>query len=166
MIPHEYHNALDALPSFVAMDSVRWVCGSAELRPLLQARLSSNNETSIERKSVVWVEPQVGEGVPEAGERLIVIASLPLMRLVPERRGWGDAPMGGWRVKKMLRRAGWGISAEYRFHTLTSILLNTLAGRMGQTARADRWRFAARLRYIGRPPLPGTLALTVWNPRS
>ncbi|MGB1249178.1 MAG: hypothetical protein ACPG8W_00985 [Candidatus Promineifilaceae bacterium] len=165
MVPHEYVNALDALPSFVDMTQVGWVCKSAELHTLMATRFPNASQS----RHLVWMEPQEGERPPFACEKLVVIAALPLMRLIPERRGWRDAPVGAWRLRRLLRRHGWRISAEYRFHTCTSILLNMLAQQLeqkGQPARADRWQFAGRLRYVSQFPIPSTLALMVCDPQT
>ncbi len=169
MIPYEYVNALDALPSFSPMMQLRWRCSVDELRSLLNERVPN----VAQAPNLVWVEPQVGESLPidPSLERLIVIASCPLMRLIPERREWQDAPLGMARgglrrLNGELSQAGWQLEHAFRFHTLSSIGLNLLGqqmARVGQPARADRWQMKARLHYVGKPPMPGSLGLLVFD---
>lgn len=161
---HEYTNALDALPSFVAMDALQTVCAVPEVVSVLAVRLPP----TLSPRHLVWVEPQVGEAVPRLDgiERVVVIAARPLARILPERKVWGDAPLGMqvgglWRLRRELRKSGWGISAEYRFHTLQSILYNTISQRHPQPAKADRWHFAARAAYITQRPTVATLSLWI-----
>lgn len=166
MIPHDYLNALDALPSFVQMDKLAWVCNSAEFHPTLYSRLPATEAPRF----LLWVEPQISEPLPTLDniERLVVIASQPLACILPERKGWQDAPrgmrVGGLRgLKRELRRKGWQLSAEHHFHTVQSIILNMLSQRVRQPARADQLHFAARQRYATAAPAFATVSLTVYE---
>jgi hypothetical protein len=167
---HEYINALDALPSFVDLRAVQLICQTQQLDPLVLHYFPSNIQ---QPNQTVWLEPQIGEPLPNLSDsqRLAIIMARPLARLLPERRGWTDAPLGfQWKgsvwLRRQMRGAGWRFSAEYRFHTLRSVVLNGmghLCERFERPAQADRWQFAARQQYIAQPPAIATLSLLIYD---
>ena len=168
MLPLDYFNALDALPSFVEMDALGWVCSSAEFHPTLHSRIPTTTTPHF----LLWVEPQIDEPLPVFNNirRLIIITSQPLARVLPERKGWRDAPLGiRWlgqrQIKQKVQSAGWRVSAEHHFHTIRSIALNLLSQRVPQPARADQLQFAARQRYTTNAPAFATVVLTVYDRR-
>lgn len=117
-----------------------------------------------EARVILWVEPLVGvwraelqqiiAGMPSGGV-LTVIASRPLAKQLPERRGWEQRALGlrvgGIRqLARALVSEGMMIEAEYGIHTTFGVGFNVLAehaDRRGSPERADQLRFAARLWY-------------------
>lgn len=178
LAPLEYRYALDAAMALLAGAAPLTVCHVAALWPELQQRVP--NAPSSHANAAVWVEPQAHSWNGEldglmrglsSNATLLVVASQPLARLLPERRGWDDDPLGmrvgGMRaLLRGLARAGFGVRERHGLHGIESIALNALAAqaaRRGRTALADRLGFAARLRYrsAGRTAGLGTVALLV-----
>ena len=176
-IPQEYRIAADALASFIEIDKSSMLCESDALRGLVAAPLPLQTSPA----SIVWLEPQATTWVQRldqirTAQRLLVIASRPLAKHIPERTAWVDQPLGVYRdglrqLRQGLQSIGRPVVAEYGFHTVTSILINrcaTLLSAVGQSARADRWHFTARLHYATQGLLANfsTVALLVCQPAS
>ena len=169
MLPLEYQIALDVLPSFVSMSETGWICQVDAFYPELQNRLPHVPAPQY----LVWIEPQMAEPLPSLNniQRLILIASRPLARILPERKAWQDDSVGlRWRgtsrFQQPLRQEGWHAVATHHFHTLQSIILNRASEqltRIGQPARADRWQFAARQRYATSNRAIATASLFVYE---
>jgi hypothetical protein len=130
--------------------------------------------------SILWVEPRADDwqtelatlaGTLRLGAPLMVIASRPLARLLPERRAWGGQPLGMrpggiGRLRRALTGVGLALEASYGIHSAAAIGLNILsrpAGRLGRPDLADQLHFAARLRYCTAGPLAAlsTVALLI-----
>lgn len=128
----------------------------------------------------LWVEPQAGHWQADlalftaelpTSAPLIVVAARPLVRLLRERRSWGDDPLGArfgglHQLAQALAVAGFTLRERHGLHTLGAIGLNALAAqvaRLGRPELADQLHFAARLRYRSGGALAAlsTLALLV-----
>ncbi len=160
LAPQEYRYALDACAGLLANTPPLVINNLPELTGEIQQRFPVTDESVT---GAIWLEPMrldwsgqikklenLANGAP-----LLVIASQPLARILPERRGWqgqpvGLRPGGLGQLRRALQRSGFSLSARYGLHTPLSIGLNLLSGRLdrlGQKALADRVYFAARLRY-------------------
>lgn len=178
LAPLEYRYALDAALALLAGAVPLTVCHAAALWPELQQRV--NGALTGQASAAIWVEPQAHSWRGEldglmrglsANATLLVVVSQPLARLLPERRGWGDDPLGvrlgGMRrLTRGLAGAGFRLRERHGLHSLEAIGLNALAAqaaRRGQPALADRLQFAARLRYrsAGRSAGLASVALLV-----
>ncbi len=178
--PLDYRYGLDAAMAVLAHRGPPLVCcGVAELRPEIAQRIpSTTSESGAE--AALWVEPlhenwradlaRLADNLT-GGAVLVVLASRPLARLVPERRHWQGVPLGMQvggiaRLCRALRRAGLRIEQQYGIHAAGAIGLS-MAGqfvtRRGRLDLGDRLQFAARLRYCTSGPLAGlsTVALLV-----
>ncbi|HEX5415937.1 MAG TPA: hypothetical protein VFZ25_09750 [Chloroflexota bacterium] len=115
-------------------------------------------------RAVLWIEPTVDSWQTElatiaaevpAGGTLVVVASRPLARLLPERRGWrgdplGSRPRGIATLYRGLRDAGFVVAESHGVHSLKAIGLSALGARcerLGRPELGDRLRFAARRAY-------------------
>jgi hypothetical protein len=169
--PLEYCVALDAAAAYLSgAGPVRLSCGEAALE--IGARQRVEGWESQEPTVGLWVEPRREDWGEEmvryalalpTGARLAVVASRPLARLLPERRGWRDDALGlayggAGHMARGLRGSGFRLEARYGVHTLASILLNALGRLAERRARpdlADRLSAAARLAYTTDGPLAG-----------
>jgi hypothetical protein len=132
--------------------------------------------------AALWVEPMnsnwqaVLESMimslePEAD--LLVVASRPAARLLPERRGWSAEPLGIQlgglrRLRRALRGHGFIVEGKYGLHTVAAVVLNLLGGqatRLGRPDLGDRLGFAARLRYATTGPMAGVSTVALWVAR-
>jgi hypothetical protein len=94
-------------------------------------------------------------GVLAAGGPLVVVASRPLARILPERHSWrghplGLTPGGVGRLRRALTQAGLTLDAIYGFHAAPAVgfgLMSRLVAGWGRPDLGDRLHFAARLRY-------------------
>jgi hypothetical protein len=188
LAPREYGYALDAvMPRLAGEESLVVRCHVAALEAEIRQRLARWTAQGQARVAL-WVEPLVDDWQAElealaaalAGDgTLIVIASRPLARLLPEagqitgttRRGWPGRPLGLQpggirRLRRTLERQGFRLEGEYGVHTLAAIGLNLLGqqlARWGRPDLGDRLGFAGRLRYCtaGRLAPLSTVALLV-----
>lgn len=162
LAPLEYCYALDAALATLGGAPPLLICRASELQAEVEQRLPQLMP-AVPRAGL-WIEPEaatleadsatfaraLGPGAP-----LIVIASQPLARTLPERRGWRGAglglrPGGIGRLCAVLRAAGFGPIAHHGIHSAAAIGLNALGAQMarrGRPDRADQLHFAARLRY-------------------
>ncbi len=173
LVPLDYRRALDAAAALLAPRGPALLrCDCAELAPEVGQRFPV-----VAGAGALWVEPVAGWRLALAelalalppGELLVVVASQPLARALPERRGWGsDAlglrPGGLARLRAALRDAGLQPRAQFGFHGPAAValsLLSRLAERAGRPALGDRLLAAARLAYVERPPFAalGTVAV-------
>ena len=162
-----------------AHDKIAVVCDMPQLAPEIANRLP-NSAPLQSAAAALWIEPLAnnwaerlntisGELAP--GASLIIVASGPLARLLPERKEWSGVPLGispnGLNtLKKALGQHGFRLSAAYGSHSARSILYGLISAqfnRLGRPELADRWRFAARLSYSRRGFAPhlATVALLV-----
>lgn len=169
LAPLDYRYALDAARTLFAPHATPLIrCNVAELDPEVSQRFARES-ASIEH-GVLWIEPlaaswrvelkELAEQLP-AGAPLVVIASQPLARLVPERRSWSGLPLGMQltgvnQLLRAMRDAGLKIKARHGIHTATSIALSQISRQLARLRRpelGDRLHFAARLRYRAHGPL-------------
>jgi hypothetical protein len=177
--PLEYRYALDAAMPTVAAARVAIVrCNVPELIAEVSQRLPRGEDAHI-AEAGLWIEP-VDETYRDdvayfarrlaAGAPLVVIASRPLARWLPECRQWsvralGYRPGGRRRLRAALVRSGFTLHRTYGIHSPAAIALNILARLMARSGRADvadRLHAAARLRYCATGPLAAlsTVALS------
>lgn len=176
LVPLDYRYALDA--------SMSWLKSPTIVRcnaPWLLKEVKSRFPHGVSRaNSALWVEPlrsSWSEELERLAARLssdgvlVIVASRPLARLLPERHPpqrvlLGEHPAGIRRLCKALRRANFVVEANVGIHSLQAMLLNTLSqqvARWADPALGDRLHFAARLRYAttGRLVALSTVALLV-----
>ncbi|MFN8500899.1 hypothetical protein [Kouleothrix sp.] len=154
--PLDYRYALDAALATVGAAPLA-ICRADELRDAVEQRVARGEAGP----GGLWIEPDA-RGWHEdlaafaralaPGAPLAIVMSLPLARLLPERRGWGGAPLGlrgagAGQLIDALAPAGFTLRARHGVHSLASIVLQALSRRAGQPDLADRLYFAARLRY-------------------
>lgn len=163
-LPLDYRYALDAAMTVVAQKSAPVViCTVAELTHEVRQRLPRWSEVG-NADVAVWIEPRVDTWQSDLARLtrmlpgdapLVVIASRPLARLLPERRAWAGQPLGCriggiTRLARGLARAGFALEARYGIHAPPAAglsLLGQLMERWGHPELSDRLHFAARLRY-------------------
>jgi hypothetical protein len=169
LAPLDYRYALDAARTLFAPRAAPVIrCRLAELEGELHQRFAPQSD-SIDH-GALWIEPLLSSWRMELNDfayhlppdaPLVIIASQPLARLVPERRSWVGEPLGvqlrgiGTLIQAA-RAAGLVIAARYGFHTTAAIALSrmsTLAAQRGRPDLADRLHFASRLRYATQGPL-------------
>lgn len=143
-------------------------CHPAHLTSLLNQVLPFWTESGPAAGGL-WIEPVVDTWKDDLAalrnglqpsSPLIVIASRPLARVLPERTGWigqplGLLPLGITRLVTALRFAGFTIESRFGIHSLVSICLNVSAGWLGRHGRpelGDRLLSAARLHYCSGGP--------------
>lgn len=179
LAPLDYRYALDAAMTLLTPHAPALVrCDVPVLIDEILQRFPTRTKTNP--SSGLWVEPlndtwqatldHFAAELP-AQTRLVIIASRPLARLLPERRGWEKQPLGlrlrGLaQFRQALRRTGFVLEASYGLHTPASIGLNLAAqqlSRLDLPDLADRLGFAARLRYCttGSAAALATVALLV-----
>lgn len=179
LAPLEYRYALDAaMPILATAAPQRVICHLPDLLQEVAWRLPDRVESG-EGAAALWIEPpthgwqhelaQIASALPRGG-CLVVIASRPLARLLPERRIWpGDAlgmrPGGIRRLRDALQTPGFHLREIYGIHTLWSMGLNrlALAWESRWPANAAHLHFGARLHYTvqGWASVLSTLALFV-----
>ena len=180
LAPREYGQALDAAMALLVGEETPVLrCAVPALAAEAGQRLPAWREAGP-TGAVLWIEPLEAGWQAElealsaglnGGGTLVIVASRPLARLLPERREWpGEAlglQLGGLgRLRRALAEAGLALEAEYGLHTLSATILNLLgqcASRGGRPDLGDRLHFAGRLRYITSGPLArlSTVALLV-----
>ncbi len=172
--PHEYGAALDAA-AMICGRHAQIVCDE----PQLAGDISQRWQPGSAHGAAIYVEPMAAtwrtalaglanDVAPDAP--LVLLASSPLARALPERAGWSADALGlrpgGLRAPLgQLRHAGFRIISRHLFHTVTSVLVLTcarLAARLGWPARADSLEFLARAWYRSERRLAlGTVELIV-----
>jgi hypothetical protein len=180
LAPLEYWAAFDAALTILRpQSSITIRCSVPELAHEAHQRIPVESDDA-KAGAALWVEPLVAawesdltelNGLLPPGTPLVVIASLPLARLLPERQGWAGDPLclhfgGLGRLRRALKGVGFSIQDQYGFHTPSTTGLNALSRlyhRWGRPDLADRLGFAARLRYCTSGPLIAlsTVALIV-----
>ncbi|MBV9790444.1 MAG: hypothetical protein JOZ51_19790 [Chloroflexi bacterium] len=169
LAPLDYRYALDAARTLFAPHATPLIrCNVAELDPEVSQRFAQASASIA--YGVLWIEPLAASWRVElkdcadqlsTGSPLVVIASQPLARLVPERRTWGGAPLGMQltgvnQLRRAMRDAGLSIESRHGIHSAASIALSQIshqAARLGRPEIGDRLHFAARLRYRAQGPL-------------
>lgn len=167
-------------------------CGCPDLAAEVRQRLPVQ-APAMPAPAALWVEPAATDWQAELaslaaalapGATLVIVASRPLARRLPER-GRAVAPLrsasratapaaaplglriGGIdRLRRACTRAGFRIAAVYGIHSALAIglnLLGLLAERLGRPDLGDRLHVAARLRYCTAGPLApvATVALII-----
>jgi len=160
----EYRYALDAImPMLAEQENLLIRCNVPQLMNEVTQRLPISDQVH-HAEIALWVEPlrlTWRDELAAISERLshssllIIVASRPLARLLPERQAWQGEPLG-MQVRGLshlcteLRQMGWVLERQDGIHSLQSIVLNQLSGlmsRLGRVAFADRLEFSARLHY-------------------
>ncbi len=164
--PREYGYALDAaMPALAAAGvvSIAVRCDAPELQADLANRIPCPCDEDVV-DAALWLEPDGRDwltglaalaGRLRPGGRMVIVASRPQARLLPERRSWqGKAlglQLGGLgRLRRGLRQNGLVIDAEYGMHGPASIFAgraSILFAHFGRPDLADRWRAAGDLHY-------------------
>ncbi len=178
--PLEYRLALDAAMSVLAQaEAPRVICNVTALTEEVRQRILGQAESGP-TTAALWVEPVVATYQSELiglshmlipGAWLAIVASRPLARIIPERRGWdinplGLRPQGLGLLRQALARSGLKVVANYGIHSASAMGLNLLGQgveRLGRPDLADRLNFAARLAYCTTGPLVSlaTVALLI-----
>lgn len=176
----DYRYALDAAMTVLASKAAPAVnCNIPALNGEIRQRLATRARGG-QASAALWVEPLAGSWEADlvamtqavsAGAPVIVIASRPLARLIPERRACsgtalGLQPRGIGRLCHAFRRSGLALVAHYGIQPLPAIGLSRLGQQISHLGRpdlADRLLFAARLRYCTDGPLKAlaTVALLI-----
>lgn len=171
LVPLDYRYALDGAVTLLAgLEPPTVYCDVAPLLVEAEQRFP-RRASSTSRSPALWIEPLVptwrsdldviADALTVDG-LLVVIASRPLARLLPERQGWrgdpiGLRPLGITQVMGALGAGGFRLIASYGVHSLPAIvrsLLGQVCDCAGHAERGDRWRVAARSAYHA----SGTLA--------
>lgn len=164
LAPLEYRCALDAALAVLGTSSPLLICRADELLAEVRQRLTDEGQPQPAAMAGLWVEPLTTSwradlatfaGRLANGAPLLIVASQPLARRLPERKGWAGQPLGMRpggiaRLSAALRRAGFVIGARHGFHSAVAVGLHALsrrAERHGRPDLADQLHFAARLRY-------------------
>lgn len=160
--PLEYCYALDAALAMLGGAAPHLICRANELVADAQQRLGQPATTPP--RAGLWIEPDAPHlaadlaefvrAIPPGGP-LIVIASQPLARILPERRTWRGAaiglrPGGVARLCAALRAAGFAPLSRHGIHSAAAIAANALGAQLARRGRpdlADQLAFAGRLRY-------------------
>ena len=177
-LPLDYRYALDgamvplhkAERILVRLPSTPWEEEVTQRLPQAQKQGSADAGLWIEPGTRTWEHnlQDFRSGLSENG-LLVVIASRPLARILPQK-SWENHPPLGIQITGMRRlrqglvQADFCIESCYGVHTLAAILWNQAGQWMGRCCRPDledRWQFAARLRYhtLGRWAFLSTVAL-------
>jgi hypothetical protein len=179
LAPLEYRYALDAaMPLLATLPRLYVRCDEPALQAEVKQRIPSSAPLAL-ASGALWIEPQTSNwrmtldslAALPTGAPLVVVASRPLARLLPERRAWpseplGLSPRGLTRLRRGLAAVGFSIEAAHGLHTLPAMLLGLLGGlcqRGGRPQTADRFHFAARRHYHGAgwPAAPATVSLLI-----
>lgn len=178
LAPLDYRYALDAARTLIRSDQSCVRCDVPELIDEVIQRFPHRSKTPTH--GALWIEPlrrswratlaALAADLPP-GAPLIIIASRPLARLIPERRGWSGDPLGMrlrgiTLLQQALTRSGVVMTDHYGIHSLTAIATSMIGqqlDRIGRPDLADRFGFAARLRYCTAGPIRSlsTVALIV-----
>lgn len=163
LAPLEYRVALDVVSVWLVPHSpLLLCCEQPALLPEIGQRLSFTFQPPWQ--SGLWLEPQrsgwqetlveFSKSLP-AGARLAVLLSLPLARILPERRSWSGCALGEQlnglpKFRFALTQEGFGIEALQGLHSSQAILGNIagqVARKLGMLALGDRLEFTARINY-------------------
>ena len=162
----EYRYALDASMPWLVKDTPIVRCHVPHLREEVRQRVP----LWAKKGSVaLWVEPLRSswqEELEDLSARLsdegllIIVASRPLARLLPERASSPEplgVRLGGiTQLCRGLQQNRFVVERNDGIHSLQAIVLNSLSqqvARWGRSALGDRLHFAARLRYRTTGPL-------------
>jgi hypothetical protein len=184
LVLREYGQALDIAMAVLSGRETPLVhCGVPAL--LAEARQRLPGLTDVGPASgVLWLEPMALNWLEELrtlraglreGGTVVVVASRPLARLLPERPEWiagalGPQAGGLARLRRAMVRMGLTAEREVGLHALPAVALNQLGqwtSHAGRPDLGDRLHFAGRLRYIASGPLArfSTLALLIAGSR-
>ena len=167
LAPLDYRYALDAaMPLLAGPDPPLVHCAVPELAAEIRQRLPhAAGATGVDgAPAALWVEPRAAGWADElrvlaaalsADAPLVIVASQPLARLLPERRSWRGQPLGlTWggveRLCRALSHHRLRLEARHGVHSVVAIglsLMGQAVARAGRPALGDRLHFAARLRY-------------------
>jgi hypothetical protein len=175
--PLEYRSALDAIAPTLCAGNVLLMNNIREIDSELENRSLFGDNTTL-ATSALWIEPMIGSWRTELQDlqsrltprgRLYIVVSLPLARMLPERRSWTGTPLGSTflgvtQLRRELTKSAFNVTNTWGFHGLDSILLNgigTICHKFGRTDLSDRLSFGARLRYCrsGTASMVSTVAL-------
>lgn len=171
--PAEYRYALDAvMPLLSPAGGAQIICNAASFRAEVAQRLPDVDYPGS--AAGLWVEPLVNSWVEDLetftacllpGAPLVIIASQPLVRLMPGRRDWhvsglGSRPAGLRALQHGLIKAGFISCQCYGVRTVHSTfmgLLGQVAENCGRADWNDQLQFASRRHYCSAGVL-GSLA--------
>lgn len=178
--PLDYRYALDAAMTWLGVqERVAIICNARALDGEINQRLAA---AASPASAALWVEPLIASwtadlneltGRVAGGAPLVIVASLPLARIIPERRSWLDAPLGmqagGLRhLRQALAADGWRAEDRYGIHSLRSMICNQVGQRLAAIGRpdlADRLEFYARQHYRTSPPWTSWATVCLWAAR-
>lgn len=170
LAPLDYRCALDAaMPLLAEVRAPAVVCNVPQLLPEVRQRIPCWASGST-AEAALWVEPLVDTWRADlanlangltVGGTLVVVASRPIARVLPERRAWSGRPLGlhlsGIRcLRQALAQAGFLVEESHGFHSSVAIALGVLSRFVecvGRPDLGDRLHFASRLHYRVAGPL-------------
>jgi hypothetical protein len=169
LAPLDYRYALDAAMSVLGSKHAPLViCNAAEIAGEVRQRILSAPNPVLPDAGL-WVEPlsstwqqelaTLAQKLPP-GAPLVIIASRPIARWLPERRGWsrhglGLRAGGVGQIRRALPKVGLRPRAIFGVHSGLSVVLSGAGGlvqRLGRPELGDRLHFAARLNYCVADP--------------
>lgn len=164
LAPLDYRYALDAAMSTLAGIPQPLVkCGVHALQDEVSQRIPVQLKQGPALGGL-WIEPLSATwnsdlhllltGLAFAAP-LVIVASRPLARLIPERASWDGQPLGLkpgglGRLRRALTQMRWTVESSYGIHSALAIALSVVGQqleRIGRPDLGDRLHFAARLRY-------------------
>jgi len=169
LAPLDYRYALDAAMSVLGGKRAPLViCNAAEIAGEVRQRIPSAPNPALpdagrgfEPLSSSWQQElaTIAQKLPP-GAPLVIIASRPLARWLPERRGWARQALGlraggVGQLRRALPKVGLRPRALFGVHSGLSVVLGGaggLAQRFGHPELGDRLHFAARLNYCVADP--------------
>jgi hypothetical protein len=171
LAPLDYRYALDAAMPALTTGGVAplVLCNVWQLAGEVEQRIPIPGKIGM-ASAALWLEPLadswetdlegLADALPQHG-LLVVIASLPLARTLPERRAFGVLPLGlqgggMGRLRRGLAQSGFALEARYGMHSSMAIGLNLLGRalvRAGRPNLGDQLHYAARLHYCTTGPL-------------
>lgn len=164
LAPLDYRYALDAaMSTFSGAFQPMIFCQAPALHAEVSQRFPHPAEI-FPFPAALWIEPikdtwktDLLHLVQRLQEQafLVVVASQPLARLLPERASWHEQPFcmlpGGMNtLSRALRSKGYIQQEIYGMHSMVAIGLNTISHqfeRLGRPDIGDRLHFQARLHY-------------------
>ncbi len=182
LAPLDYRYALDAAMPLLAAEGPPLVrCHVPVLMDEVHQRIPDPAHAQA-AAAALWVEPlqdswqndlyYLAHALP-GGASLVIVASRPLARMLPERRTWPGQPLGMQMngigiLRQGLRHAGFVVQSVYGIHSLLSIGLNLLSQQVARfrPELGDRLHFAARLRYCTGGPLAALSTVALLFARS
>lgn len=175
--PLEYRYALDVAAMWLWQEPhVALICNEKALETDILQRFPVQTKFS-KAQTLLWIEPMHETWQSQAqaifkqlspGSTLVIMATSPLGRLIPERHDWAPNALGmSWRglkqIKTEVRSHGFEISQAVGIHSLWAIVANIggrLAASLGYEGCRDQCEVYARRWYVATEWLiPATITL-------